>query len=268
MARWAAGKFLILSGLLGIFAGVLVYDNLFSFLSGLGEDQRFITLPMIFQIPFGYIAIALGIALLMVSFFMNILDPAKKNNQNQKGLPLLKREWGWLSTGTIAGLAIAMSAFRGEYLSFSGGFLALTAHIASFIGHPLQSVPTLSESTLWRAMLVIGLMPGAFISSLLAGTIKKEEVTPLFQAAFGKRLYLRLLTVFVGGLLMIVGALTGGGCTTGAFMSGWPTLSVGSFVMGMTFFGTAMFTAHILYFGRYRLIKEVREREGLNLGND
>jgi hypothetical protein len=223
---------------------------------------------MIFKIPFGYIAIALGMAFLMMSLFMNILDPAKKFNQNQKGLPLLKREWGWLSTGTIAGLAIAMSAFSGEYLSFSGGFLALTAHIASFIGYPLQSVPTLSESTLWRAMLVIGLMPGAFISSLLAGTIKKEEVTPLFQAAFGKRLYLRLLTVFVGGLLMIVGALTGGGCTTGAFMSGWPTLSVGSFVMGMTFFGTGMFTAHILYFRRYHLVHEVKGKEHLNLAND
>ncbi len=268
MARWAAGKFLILSGLLGIFSGVLVYDNLFPLLSGLGEEQRFITLPMILQIPFGYIAITLGMAFLMMSLFMNIFDPARKFNQKQKGLPLLKREWGWLSTGTIAGLAIAMSAFSGEYLSFSGGFLALTAHIASFAGHPLQSVPTLSESTLWRAMLVIGLMPGAFISSLLAGTIKKEEVTPLFQAAFGKRLYLRLLTVFIGGVLMAVGALTGGGCTTGAFMSGWPTLSVGSFVMGMTFFGTAMFTARILYFKRHRLIKEVREKEGLNLAND
>ncbi|MEK6682064.1 MAG: YeeE/YedE thiosulfate transporter family protein [Nitrospirota bacterium] len=268
MARWAAGKFLILSGLLGIIAGVLVYDNLFPLLSGLGEEQRFITLPMILQIPFGYIAITLGMTFLMMSFFMNIFDPARKFNQKQEGLPILKREWGWLSTGAIAGLAIAMSAFMGEYLSFSGGFLALVAHVASFAGHPLQSVPTLSESTAWRAMLVIGLIPGAFISSLLAGTIKKEEITPLFQAAFGKRLYLRLITVFIGGVLMVVGALTGGGCTTGAFMSGWPTLSVGSFVMGMTFFGTAMFTAHILYFRRYQLIKEVREREGLNLAND
>ena len=178
-----AGKFLILSGLLGIIAGVLVYDNLFPLLSGLGEEQRFITLPMILQIPFGYIAITLGMTFLMMSFFMNIFDPARKFNQKQEGLPILKREWGWLSTGAIAGLAIAMSAFMGEYLSFSGGF-----HVSSacclFCRASASKRSDLSESTAWRAMLVIGLIPGAFISSLLAGTIKKEEITPLFQAAF------------------------------------------------------------------------------------
>ena len=38
-------------------------------------------------------------------------------------------------------------------------------------------------------------------------------------------------------------SLVGGGCTTGAFLSAWPTLSVGSFAMGLTFFATAMAVA-------------------------
>ena len=45
--------------------------------------------------------------------------------------------------------------------------------------------------------------------------------------------------------------MIGGGCTSGAFVAGWPTLSVGNFAMGMTFFMTAMATAFLVY-GRKR----------------
>ncbi|MBI5043999.1 MAG: YeeE/YedE family protein [Nitrospirae bacterium] len=268
MARWAAGKFLIIAGILGLTTGVLVYNALFPILSGLGGEQQFVTLPMLLEMRYGYVALGLGTMLLGMSFFLDRYDPAKKFDQEQKNLPVLKKEWGWLSTSAIAGLAIAISAFRGEYLSFSGGLLALVAHVASFLNHPLQSAPLLSTSTAWRAMLFLGLIPGAFLSSLLAGAVRQESVTPLFQAAFGRRFYLRIVTTFFAGILMVVGALTGGGCTTGAFMSGWPTLSIGSFVMGMTFFGTAMMTAHILYFRKYHLVHEVKGKEHLNLSND
>lgn len=254
--------------MLGLLTGVYVYDTFFPALSELGGEQRFITLSMVMDIRYGYLAIALGIIFLALSFFLNSIDPAKKFDRGQEKQPLLRREWGWLPTGIIAGLMIFITTAQGQYLSFSGSFLALGAHIADFFGWTMQSVPAVSDNTAWRAMLILGVFPGAFLSSLLANTIKQEKVTPLFKAAFGDRLYLRLVTVFIGGALMIVGALTGGGCTTGAFMSGWPTLSIGSFAMGMTFFGTAMLTAHILYFRRYRLVHEVKEKERLNLAND
>jgi hypothetical protein len=32
----------------------------------------------------------------------------------------------------------------------------------------------------------------------------------------------------------------GGGCTTGAFISAWPTLSLGSVAMSLTFFATSI----------------------------
>lgn len=256
------------AGILGLLAGVFIYDAFLPALSGLGGDQRFVTLAMLLDVPYGYLALAFGAMFLGLSVFLDRFDPAKKFDQRWKDQPLLRREWGWLSTGVIAGLLIAFSAFQGEYLSFSGGFLAAVAYLASSVGQPLQSVPTLSESVVWRALLVVGLIPGALLSSLLAGTVRQEKVTPLFQAAFGARVSLRVITVFLGGVLMIVGALMGGGCTTGAFMSGWPTLSVGSFVMGMTFFGAAMLTAHALYFGRYRLVHEVKDREKLDWAND
>ncbi len=271
-ARFSSGKLLTGVGLLGIFIGVFVYDFFFPTLSNLGGEQRFITWAMILNVRYGYLAIIMGVGFLAMCFMFDKIDPSKKLDADQKDKPLFKREWGWLSTGTIAGLCIFASAALGEYLSFSGGFLSLGAHIASFFGHTLQSVPTLSETTEWRAMLVLGLFPGTFLSSYMAGTIwtkeAKETVTPLFKEAFGANMMFRGGLVFSGGFLMIVGALIGGGCTTGAFMSAWPTLSVGSFVMGGTFFLSAMAAAHILYLGKYRMVLGVKQELALNLAND
>ena len=45
------------------------------------------------------------------------------------------------------------------------------------------------------------------------------------------------------------------------------TLSVGSFAMGMTFFGVGMGTAFLLYWGRWRRVRETQAR-GLDLATD
>ena len=254
--------------MLGLFVGVYIYDAIFPFVSELGGEQRFVTWSMLLDVRYGYVAILSGLFFLAMCLTFDKFDPSKKFDPDQANKPLLKREWGWLSTGAIAGVCIFASTALGEYLSFAGGFLALGAHMASFMDFSMQSVPSLSESTQWRAMLVIGLFPGALLSSYLAGTMDGESVTPLFKEAFGPNIALRGGLVFFGAVLMIIGALIGGGCTTGAFMSGWPTLSVGSFVMGGVFFGTAMLTAHVIYFRKYRLLLSVRQRLALNLAND
>lgn len=265
-ARFGAGKILAGAGLLGGFGGVFMYEVFFPVFSNLGGEQKFITLAMILDTPFYIPAIILGAALLGMSFFLNGIDAKKRFDPYPKNQPVLSREWGWLPSGIAAGTLIFISTAKGEYLSFAGGFLALGAHLASIFKISMQSVPALSDSTVWRSMLTIGTVFGAFFSSYIAKTIATKNDTPLFQAAISRRFVVRAVTVFLSGLLMVLGALIGGGCTTGAFMSGWPTLSIGSFLMGMTFFGTAMFTAHILYFGRYKLVNEIRQT--LTLAND
>jgi uncharacterized membrane protein YedE/YeeE len=267
-ARFSSGKILIGVGVVGIFAGVFMYELLFPAVSALGGEPKFITLSMFFDIRYGYLAILFGVLFLAISFFLSMIDPSKGLDKFEETKSLLKKEWGWLSTGIIAGIMIFISTAIGEYLSFAGGFLAMGAHISSIFGYSFESVPSLNESTLWRAMLALGIFPGAFLSSYLAGTISQEKVTPLFQEAFSSNIGLRGFTVFCSGVLMTFGALIGGGCTTGAFMSGWPTLSIGSFLMGGTFFATAMVTANIMFVGRYRLVREVKERFRLNLAND
>ncbi|HAP66840.1 MAG TPA: YeeE/YedE family protein [Nitrospinae bacterium] len=267
-ARFSSGKVMVGVGVIGIFMGVLLYEILFPIVSAIGGEPKFITLAMIFNISYGYLAIIFGLLFIGMSFFLSIIDPSKKFDNIEKEKNLLQKEWGWFSTGAVAGIMIFISTAIGEYLSFAGGFLALGAHLSSIFGYSFQSVPSLNESTLWRAMLSLGVFPGAFLSSYLAKTMEQEKVTPLFQEAFSSNIGLRGFTIFGSGALMTFGALIGGGCTTGAFMSGWPTLSIGSFVMGGTFFAVAMATAHIMFLGKYRLVGEIKERFRLTLAND
>ena len=265
---------MIAAGLLGVFVAVFAFDVLFPSLDGLGIRgvPQSITLNLLLGMPYGTLAIVLGIVFLGISALADRFDPARAFDEKPPEdeplwTRLIRREWHWLPAGVVAGLLIIAATAQGEYLGISGGFAALTAHIGQLFGHPLQSTGPLNEHTLWRAAMVVGLFPGAFVSSFLSRSLQPQRVTPLWQEALGPSLKKRLALVFVGGFLIQLGALIGGGCTTGALMAGWPTLSVGSFVMGMVFFGSAMGVAHLLYWGRWRTVSEVKAR-GLSLATD
>lgn len=267
-ARFGAGKTRVGVALIGVFLGVFAYDAFFPLLSNIGGEVKFLTLNLILNISYGYVALAFGVMFLAMCFLLDRFDPAKSLDSVYAGYPWWRREWSWLTTGIVAGGMIALATYLGEYLSFAGGFLAIGAHIASVFGHPFQSVPNLSASTAWRAMLVLGVIPGGYVSSLIARTTEHEDSSALFREIFGPGSFRRVGVVFISGFLMSVGALIGGGCTTGAFMSAWPTLSLGSFAMGMTFFGTAMATIHLLYWRRWSLVKQVKAASKLSLAND
>jgi hypothetical protein len=254
-----------------MFAAVLTFDAVFPSLAdwGIRSFPQSITAPLLLDISYGHLATAFGVIVLLMMALADKLDPGKRLDPepSEEKEPLWRREWGWVSTGTLAGLIILGASVQGQYLGISGGFAALTGHIADWFGLSLESVPTLNETTAWRAAMVVGLFPGATASALLSGSFRHVPVTPLWAAAYPSGVKSRGPVVFIGGFMILFGALIGGGCTTGAFMAGWPTLSAGSFVMGMTFFATGIATAHLLYWGRWALVKEVRSR-GLGLATD
>lgn len=230
------------------------------------------TLQLFLGLPYSSLALILGIMFLFIIALADKFDLAKAQEEIPSGaesysIRILKREWGWLPAGTLAGLLILLASWQGEYLGISGGFAALTAYISNLFGLTLKSVGLLNEHTLWRAAMVVGLFPGAFLSAILAGAFKPIKVTPLWQEAFSSGIGGRLALVFLGGFFIGLGAFIGGGCTTGAFLAGWPTLSLGSFYMGMTFFGTAMATANLLYWGKWGLFSAVRAK-GIDLATD
>lgn len=250
--------------LLGVFAFDAVFPHLPEW--GIRSFPQSMTLPLLWDISYGALAVALGVMVLLMVAFADRFDPGKRWDSGQPA-PLLKREWGFVSTGVIAGLVILAATYQGQYLGISGGFAAIAAYAAQPLGYTLNSVPALDATTAWRAAMVAGIFGGAAASALVSGSFHNVPVTPLWESAFPSGVKSRAAAVFAGGFLIMFGALLGGGCTTGAFMAGFPTLSIGSFAMGMTFFGVGMGTAFLLYWGRWRKLSEVRGR-ALDLAND
>lgn len=247
--------------------GVLAFDAVFAQLPewGVRTYPQSMTLPILWNVSYGALAVALGVLVLLGVALADRLDPAKRRTA-APAASWLGREWGFAATGVLAGLVILAATAQGQYLGISGGFAALVAHAAALFGGSLASVPALDETTAWRAAMVLGLFPGAAASAALSGSFRNVPVTPLWAAAFRSGLAGRAVAVLVAGFLIMIGALVGGGCTTGAFMAGFPTLSVGSIAMGMTFFGVGMATAFALYWGRWGRVSEVQPR--LDLATD
>lgn len=273
-------------GVLGMFLGVFAFDAVFVHLPewGIRSFPQSMTLPLVLDISYGSLAVALGVLALLMVAVADRFDPGKRYESAETRGTLLKREWGFFSTGVLAGIVILAASAQGQYLGISGGFAALTSHTTDLLGYRLNSVAVLDDTTAWRAALVVGIFAGAAASALVSGSFRDVEgftsaasagragaanvpVTPLWEAAFPGGVKSRAAAVFAGGFLIMLGALLGGGCTTGAFMAGFPTLSVGSFAMGMTFFGVGMGTAFVLYWGRWRKVSEVRNRV-LDLASD
>ncbi len=251
--------------LLGVFAFDAVFPQLPEW--GIRSYPQSVTLPLVLDVSYGSLAVALGVLVLLMVAVADRLDPGKRYETAETRGTWLKREWGFVSTGVLAGLVILAATAQGQYLGISGGFASLAAYAAKPFGLALASVPVLDDVTAWRAALVIGIFAGAAASALVSGSFRNVPVTPLWESAFPSGVKSRAVAVFAGGFLIMFGALIGGGCTTGAFMAGFPTLSVGSFAMGMTFFGVGMGTAFLLYWGRWRKVSEVRAR-ALDLASD
>jgi hypothetical protein len=213
-------------------------------------------------VSYGPLAVAWGILFLIFALIADYVDPAKKLYQEKYSFNLIKDEWHWALGGVAAGSIIAWATAQGEYLGFSGALLALVGWIADFLGHPLSNVvPKITEGIIWHAGLIIGVLPGAFLAAIISGKFKFDPVPPAF-AQVAPMPWVRMILVFFAGMFLAIGALIGGGCTTGAFLAAYPTLSIGSMVMSGTYFIVGVLTANLIYMGRWsRFIEAKKESE-------
>jgi hypothetical protein len=156
-------------------------------------------------------------------------------------IDLFRGEWSWAASGLAAGLLVVVATAQGGYLGFSGAVLAAVGWGAHALGHPLEVVPRINPDIVWRAALIDGVFPGAWLAKLVSTPSRAAaSVAPV-----PKVLDVGALARTYGSVtVMTAGALIGGGCTTGAFISAWPTLSLGSFAMAGTFFVVSMVVAN------------------------
>ncbi len=95
--------------------------------------------------------------------------------------------------------------------------------------------------------LDIGLLAGAFVSAILVGRWKLRKTTVWWQINHGPSVAKRLITGFVGGFLILLGARIGHGCTSGQFASGWAQLSLSAIPFTIAMFGLGVLTAYFVY---------------------
>jgi uncharacterized membrane protein YedE/YeeE len=261
VARVGAGKFISAAGVIGLVIGVLIYNAIQPSLveAGILGNRQDLTLYGVLGVSYGPLAVAWGVLFLIFALIADYVDPAKKLYQEKFSLNLIKDEWHWALGGVAAGSIIAWATAQGEYLGFSGALLAFVAWVADSLGHPLSNVvPKITEGIIWHAGLIIGVLPGAFLAAIISGKFKFDPVPPAF-AQVAPMPWVRMILVFFAGMFLAIGALIGGGCTTGAFLAAYPTLSIGSMVMSGTYFIVGVLTANLIYMGRWSRFIEAKK---------
>ena len=243
--RGGGKKFATPAAVLGLVAGVLFYQWVKDPLMASGiiaENQKPLTLHGALGLPYPAVALALAALMLAIAVAVDRLTPERfyaPAREKRTLVDWLRGEWSWTVSGTLAGLLIVASTAQGGYLGFSGAILAAVGGAAHLVGLQMSIVPRIDADIVWRAALIVGVFPGAWLAHLLSIPSKAAAEAPaskvLDWGAIG--------TSFSAAAVMCVGALVGGGCTTGAFLSAWPTLSIGSFAMAGTFFAVSMATS-------------------------
>jgi len=113
-----------------------------------------------------------------------------------------------------------------------------------------------NETIYWRGFVIFGLVFGAILARKVSYQISEYKGLPVQNTESLKDKVVNAVVDFVKfrstgrgflvGFALSLGAMIGGGCTSGAFLAAWPTLSIGSFCMGGTFFVVSMATAALM----------------------
>ncbi len=244
-ARSGGAKYVAPAAIAGLFAGVLIYDAIKASLVDVGvvaAQPKPLTLPGVLGLPYGAVALIVGALFLAIAYLADrfttehSFTPARAKTSV---VDWVRGEWSWPAAGVVAGVLLVLATAQGGYLGFSGALLALTGWLAHLVGMPLDSVPAITDDIIWRAALIVGVLPGGFLASVLSLPSKAAVESPLPKTVQP----IAIARGFGAATAMTLGAMIGGGCTTGAYLAAWPTLSLGSFAMGATFFAVSMATS-------------------------
>jgi len=158
--------------------------------------------------------------------------------------------WNAHVAGAGLGLTVAASeALFGRPLAASGAFDKLAAYLgrALFPASPYYRYVMRPEVG-WQVWVVLGVLGGAFTSAMLAGVAHRRWLPDTgWTERFGARRGVRLLVVFLGAMLVQIGADVAGGCTSGLAISGGAVLSPAAFTFMAGMFASGIPAAWLWY---------------------
>lgn len=160
----------------------------------------------------------------------------------------------YLAGAGIGVLSWITFGFMHQAIGVSTTFVRIVGLVESmFIPGHVENNPYLAKYIVenppieWQMFLVFGLLIGAAISAVLAGSYRIEYVPEPWKSRFGKSRTVRNIAAFIGGILVLFGARLAGGCTSGHGLSGGMQLSISGWVFFASFFATGVITAFILF---------------------
>ncbi len=109
-------------------------------------------------------------------------------------------------------------------------------------------VAEIQNSGSWESVMLIGVLVGAFLTSVFITKTFRFSVLPtLWKERKNDSVKSRLLWSFFTGFTMIIGARLAGGCTSGHFMSGMTQIAVSSLIFGAVVLVTVIITGRLFY---------------------
>jgi uncharacterized membrane protein YedE/YeeE len=143
---------------------------------------------------------------------------------------MLHSQIPWFIGGPVMGLCVvALRLLMNARLGVTGGFSAVIERVFD-----------------WRAFFLLGLIVGAALFVLLAGTQTFEGYGWLTQTFTGSERWLVAPILFACGIAIGFGAKTAGGCTSGNGLSGVSMTSPASLAATATFFATAIVVTFVI----------------------
>jgi uncharacterized protein len=150
---------------------------------------------------------------------------------------LLATRPAWYVIGLLLGLVtVGLMATINERVGVLGGYSAL-----------VERATGRAQTLSWKAWFLVGVLGGAFVFRLLAGSGAVPQGYGWLTREFGADAHLTVGALLVlAGALIGFGAKTAGGCTSGNGIGGTSLVSPASFVATGTFMATAIVASFVI----------------------
>lgn len=142
---------------------------------------------------------------------------------------------GWLAGAGIGLLMVAFYWITGKQLGVSRAYGNLCTYTSSLPFFQQKEY----TGNIWRLWFLAGIILGGFLATVIAhpGVWNFSfDMGQAYDALLPSNIWLKMLVLFIGGLVMGIGSRLAGGCTSGHVITGIPMLNFSSVLAGMLFF--------------------------------
>jgi len=245
-----SAKYVLIGCLIGAYLYGFQEAFMKLFMMKFGHQGEKSTLDSKLKLPYWQLSAAIGVLMLLIVATVEYFVPWQSDIGPIFGLSSISsdNEGNWLSLrqlawspivgGMIMGLMQVPSMLAtGTMLGASSSYVTVVRAGAAWIdkktGHKILSKFTGSTSAWLQVLFALGAILGSFISVDTSRFVyPATTISPLRSV--------------IGGILLVLGARTAGGCTSGHGLSGLGQLSVASLVSTAAMFAGGMLTALFL----------------------